>query len=819
MEQNTEEHDREQSLLTLVDSKPSTSSQSQKPRTRHTAELFGVGPAICSDDATITGCRLPTGLQVLRCMMYHCNEASNSDRPGAVGATPRFTTAKLVLQQIATFYEKANIPMVSHRRCCEKIVKLLDDNNKLRAISKDRRDTPATMRKLEENQCILASTFQLWPPNVEALIKNEEDHAFLQSMKTGRTACFGSFDKLLAQKVVRRNERATAAVEQAKRARLARDAAEAAVSSDLIDSSDNDDPVAEHSDSSDTEDFSALSAGKKSSESQQKTGISIVIAPDIIRKPKIVSLATRLKMTPMQQAAYTQGLISESGGDVSVVATSYATADRSRRKIAGEITANIKDQWKPPKLCTLHWDGKLTATLVNHSVTEERVTVLVGDASEMKLLGVPSYKKATDQKTGTLIADLTVKLATEWQCGDKIVNLAFDTTSANTGHLSAACIAIQEKLQRAVLWSGCRHHIGELVLSHVFSDLKIETSKSPDVTLFTRLRTNWELLPHSSAQALTFQTDNHTTEAQKLLATMRAETIAYASEVLEFVREDYLEFTELSLFFLGAKDGEVGFRRPGALHKARWMAKVIYSLKIALAENSIEQLPPGTITSRHQVTKVREFVTFVTHVYLMWWLSCKKAVDAPWNDLQLFKSLLQYEVVNQNISKSAVRAFSRHLWYLTSEMVPVALFSSVVPSAERQHLADALLRVQPATDLQSPQSRFGSGWGKPRFPSSIDLSTTLCDLVDADSWFTIFRLEIDASFLQLPVSEWDTNEAYLASAQNVKALNVVNDAAERGVKLATDFVDAARSDEHFQNILHVVEDDRKQNPNLRLKKK
>jgi len=68
------------------------------------------------------------------------------------------------------------------------------------------------------------------------------------------------------------------------------------------------------------------------------------------------------------------------------------------------------------------------------------------------------------------------------------------------------------------------------------------------------------------------------------------------------------------------------------------------------------------------------------------------------------------------------------------------------------------------------------------------------------------------------VSEWDTNEAYLASAQNVKALNVVNDAAERGVKLATDFVDVARSDEHFQNILHV-EDDHKQNSNLRLKKK
>jgi len=41
------------------------------------------------------------------------------------------------------------------------------------------------------------------------------------------------------------------------------------------------------------------------------------------------------------------------------------------------------------------------------------------------------------------------------------------------------------------------------------------------------------------------------------------------------------------------------------------------------------------------------------------------------------------------------------------------------------------------------------------------------------------------------VAEWQTNEAYLASVQNVKAVNVVNDAAERKVKLATDFVDSA----------------------------
>jgi hypothetical protein len=71
----------------------------------------------------------------------------------------------------------------------------------------------------------------------------------------------------------------------------------------------------------------------------------------------------------------------------------------------------------------------------------------------------------------------------------------------------------------------------------------------------------------------------------------------------------------------------------------------------------------------------------------------------------------------------------------------------------------------------------------------------------------MFRLQINSSFLHLPVAEWNTNDAYLFSAKNVEAINVVNDAAERGVKLATDFVDTAQSDKHFQNILQVVEMD------------
>ena len=52
----------------------------------------------------------------------------------------------------------------------------------------------------------------------------------------------------------------------------------------------------------------------------------------------------------------------------------------------------------------------------------------------------------------------------------------------------------------------------------------------------------------------------------------------------------------------------------------------------------------------------------------------------------------------------------------------------------------------------------------------------------------------------------------------VDSLSVVNDGAERGVKLAHDFLDAAKTNKNFQNILQVVENDRKSVPNQRKRK-
>lgn len=245
------------------------------------------------------------------------------------------------------------------------------------------------------------------------------------------------------------------------------------------------------------------------------------------------------------------------------------------------------------------------------------------------------------------------------------------------------------------------------------------------------------------------------------------------------------------------------------------MAKILYAIKMVLLEQQISTLPAGMITTQSQQLKLCNFVTFVCLIYHSWWTTCTVAVDAPWHDLCLFQNLLKYERVHAGIATSATKALKRHMWYLTCEMVPLAIFSDIVPEAEREYLRKRLINVQPGDEVIIPVDRFGTGYGKPKFPDDIISTTRLGDLVSSDSWLIFKLLQIDVTFLQHCVVDWPSDPSYLASKSRIAAVNVVNDAAERGVKLSADYLHAAKCEKHFQNILQVVEADRKRVPDLR----
>lgn len=764
-------------------------------------KIFGLGDAVTKCDGEITGSRLPTALQILRSIIFHLEDGYSENRT-------KYEAAKIVYMKTIPFFEKGGIPMLAEQTCCQKIIKLLQENEKLRRIPKARRTTPAVIAKVEQYQNDLSKTFPLWTPNSEHIIQNPEDLKFLKSMKTDRIATIAGFDVKSFSKLKRKQERIVSAEKWHEKSARETETLFSTV----------------RFESSSSEDETPLSSfipqqAPKSHKRTVRTGTEAFIPHDIVKSPKLVGLATRIKMTAAQQAAFTEAFVEEAGGDASKITKSYSQADKARRQVNQEIAQECRELWMPPKFMSLHWDGKGLPTLVNKYEHEERLAVAVGDSKELKLLGIPAYKTGTDQRAGHIISNLSCGLLHSWQCSENVVNMVFDTTPTNTGQMTAACISIQQQLDRALLWSACQHHIGEIIVSHVFEDLNIESSKSPEITVFTRLRKSWNRLPHDGDQGLShLDLQSFSVEARPLIQEWIDEVLELARTQLEYRRDDYKEMMSLCVAYLSSDTVNFSFKQPGAIHKARWMAKIIYAVKIVLLERQISELPKGTITTSSQIQKLKRFVTFISLVYCQWWFCCTVAIDAPWNSLTLYHKILKYRTVNELISNSAAKSFKRHLWYLSADMVPLALFSSKVPNAEKRRIADKLINMKPANPLVSPLDRTGSGYGKPNFPNEITLVSCLTDFIKVDSWFFFHILEIDDSFLALPVGEWSQSAAYQSALLYVGAVNVVNDVAERGVKLGTDYSRSARSEKHFQNTIQVVESNRKHIPNLRKRK-
>ena len=100
--------------------------------------------------------------------------------------------------------------------------------------------------------------------------------------------------------------------------------------------------------------------------------------------------------------------------------------------ICNVISNKIKDEWAPPDVGLVHWDGKLMSTL-DGDAKEERLPILVSGLGGTKLLGVPTLKLDKVIPVGQKIALATSNLLKDWDCEDSISGMVFDTTSVNTG--------------------------------------------------------------------------------------------------------------------------------------------------------------------------------------------------------------------------------------------------------------------------------------------------------------------------------------------------------------------------------------------------
>ena len=128
----------------------------------------------------------------------------------------------------------------------------------------------------------------------------------------------------------------------------------------------------------------------------------------------------------------------------------------------------------------------------------------------------------------------------------------------------------------------------------------------------------------------------------------------------------------------------------------------------------------------------------------------------------------------------------------------LALFDDRVPNDVRNKMAAHLRRFIPT--YVKPKKRFGKGFWRPAMPN-VNFRTCLSELVGPSSPIFFKSFNVDVSFLMKSAAEWHNDPSYLKGNEKLKQLHVVNDLAERGCKLAAEYLSSAKSDNRFQNVL------------------
>ena len=217
----------------------------------------------------------------------------------------------------------------------------------------------------------------------------------------------------------------------------------------------------------------------------------IVMPHDIVTKT--ARTAVGMGISPHQATALVSSVIANSGGDIEHVRMSLSTSKRVSREIIdndaeifrSNITTRVKSSNDP---VIVHFDGKIIRDFTKATdETKDRLCVLIRHAGETFLLGVPGL----DHGTGEAQFDAIVELLNKFEIGGYLHGLCFDTTASNTGRLKGACSRLAEFHGRPLLLLACRHHIGEVHITHFNSEVEAASTKAPENLLFKKLKESW----------------------------------------------------------------------------------------------------------------------------------------------------------------------------------------------------------------------------------------------------------------------------------------------------------------------------------------
>ena len=161
----------------------------------------------------------------------------------------------------------------------------------------------------------------------------------------------------------------------------------------------------------------------------------------------------------------------------------------------------------------------------------------------------------------------------------------------------------------------------------------------------------------------------------------------------------------------------------------------------------------------------------------------------------------KYSEVNVDISKATVKKLLGQLWYLSVELIPLCLFDRNV-SIETKRKISQTLKEQDDDDDEAPKRAV--------VHQKDIMRQKLEDFASPRSRSFFDVLHLNSDFLHKDPDQWETEDSFVQSRTIVSKLKVVNDCAERGVALATEYNSLITYDEEQkQYLLQAVTDHRK----------
>ena len=592
---------------------------------------------IGSYDDNIRGTKLPSKKQVLSFFLYNHTIRNETVR----------ISATMTAEKIMKFWNSAGIPIHHKQDCIKKVTRLFEN---WKGIKKNAgRRTATQERKEEVFKSSFENLFDIAHANALELMTNEEDIQFLIAQREpGRRGSMASVDVNLKNKEERKRKRKE---EVANRQRKASEYAQGLKAQVAFESSSSDSTSEEDEDPVQGPSTKRPSIGEPSK--PIKRGYQHVLSQNLAATLDRNKVSDRAAVMLIGETARSLGQ------DIQPLALNRSSIRRQRLKQRKTSSKQIQDNFDPQFSVIVHWDGKILPDLTG-TATVDRLPVLLSGNSVSQLLAVPKLPSGTGKDQ----SEAVFSVLKEWKLEEKVQGMCFDTTYSNTGQHKGACILLEQLLGRELLHLACRHHILELVAGAAFS-AAMGYSTAPVILLSKRFKAAWQHINKTDYRDSS--TEEETAEAVADVKDEMVQMLVKAVQVTQ-PRDDYRELLELTLIFLGAVPPRgIHFLAPGAMHQARWMAKVIYSFKVWMFRSEFK------LTVR-ECRGLQELCIFFSRIYVKAWVKVSIASHAPKNNLQMLKECKMHHSFNQNISAATLKKLAGQLWYLSEELVSLALF-------------------------------------------------------------------------------------------------------------------------------------------------